>query len=62
MKKNFIFDEIWPKILSYSTKTLPDFRAALKTPKNLNIIGISSCIRKNYKNEENLAKDHVLRT
>ena len=59
----FIFDEIWPVTMYYSTGTLAQFLSNLKKfVKNPNLIGISSnflhnistciCIRKCNKNGE----------
>ena len=59
----FIFDEIWPETMYYSTGILVRFWSNFKKfLKNPNLIGISSklknnirtciCIRKNYKNGE----------
>ena len=57
----FIFDEIWPETMYYSTGTLTQFLSNFKKfVKNPILIGISSnflhnistciCMRKNYKN------------
>ena len=62
----FIFDEIWPKTMYYSTGTFTRFYSILeqikKFVKNPNLFGINSnflhnirtciCIRKKYKNGE----------
>ena len=59
----FIFGQIWPETMYYSTGTLARFLSNFKKfVKNSNLIGITSnflhyistciCIRKNYKNGE----------
>ena len=59
----FIFDEIWPETMYYSTGTLTRFWSNFKKfVKNPNLVGISSnfinnistcmCMKKNYKNGE----------